>query len=131
MSIATGKKNLSQVCKVLGQITSGLEFGDDEPSYVPINDFVRNATQQMSAWFFEGILHASLLFLISRKLSVANLPDAETHFHAHEFMDATVQPKPIYISLNEIYNIHSMLVQHQSHLVCSHFLNCYSLLTRV
>lgn len=60
----------------------------------------------------------SLHLDIQRKLSVANLPDAETHFHAHEFMDATVQPKPIYISLNEIYNIHSMLVQHQSHLVC-------------
>jgi Ras GTPase-activating-like protein IQGAP2/3 len=34
-------------------------------------------------------------------------------------MDATVQPKPIYISLNEIYTIHAMLLQHQSHLVSS------------
>lgn len=32
-------------------------------------------------------------------------------------MDAAVQPKPIYISPNEIYAIHAMLVQHQNHLV--------------
>jgi len=62
MSIATGKKNLSQICKVLAQISSGLEFGDDEPSYVPINDFVRNATQQLSAWFLEGVFYLCLLF---------------------------------------------------------------------
>jgi Ras GTPase-activating-like protein IQGAP2/3 len=62
MSIAVGKKNLSQICKILAQITSGLEFGDDEPSYVPINDFMRNAIQQMSTWFLEGIVHLSVLF---------------------------------------------------------------------
>ena len=67
MTIATGKKNLSQICKVLAQITSGLEFGDDEPSYVPINDFVRNATQQMTDWFFEGIVHISLLYVCFTK----------------------------------------------------------------
>jgi hypothetical protein len=62
MSIATGKKNLSQISKVLAQITSGLEFGDDEPSYVPINDFMRNAIQQMTAWFFEGVFYSTVLF---------------------------------------------------------------------
>lgn len=45
------------------------------------------------------------------------MPDAETQFHAHEFMDATVQPKPIYISPNEIYTTHSLLLQHQDFLV--------------
>ncbi|KAF8175380.1 hypothetical protein BJ912DRAFT_988665 [Pholiota molesta] len=89
--IATGKKNLSQIAKVLGQITSGL---------YPINDFVRNAIAQLSNWFIQ----------------VADVPDAETQFHAHEFMDATVQPKPIYISPNEIYTIHSLLLQQQEFL---------------
>jgi len=58
---------------------------------------------------------------------VANVSDAETQFHAHEFMDATVQPKPIYISPNEIYNIHSLLIQHQNFLVRSRIL-CHNLL---
>lgn len=119
MSIVTGKKNLSQILRVLTQITSGTEFDDDQPSYVPINDFVRKAIQQMFAWFLEGALRSCVNDEVFYELvSVANVPDAETHFHAHEFMDATVQPKPIYISPNEIYSIHSMLVQHQSKLVC-------------
>lgn len=42
---------------------------------------------------------------------VADVPDAEAHFHAHEFLDATVQPKPIYISPNEVYAMHSLLSQ--------------------
>ena len=32
-------------------------------------------------------------------------------------MDATVQPKPIYISPNEIYSLHTMLLRHQNQLV--------------
>ena len=50
-------------------------------------------------------------------MSVADVPDAERQFHAHEFMDATVQPKSIYISPNEIYTTHSLLIQQQDHLV--------------
>ncbi|KDR83761.1 hypothetical protein GALMADRAFT_236120 [Galerina marginata CBS 339.88] len=100
VNITTGKKNLAQISQVLAQITSSLEFDDDKPSYVPINDFVRKAIQQLSTWFIE----------------VADVPDAEAQFHAHEFMDATVQPKPIYISPNEIYTMHSLLLQHQDFL---------------
>jgi Ras GTPase-activating-like protein IQGAP2/3 len=48
---------------------------------------------------------------------VADVPDAEVQFHAHEFLDATVQPKPIYISPNEIYTMHGLLSQYQGHLV--------------
>jgi Ras GTPase-activating-like protein IQGAP2/3 len=48
---------------------------------------------------------------------VANVSDAETQFQAHEFVDVTVQPKPIYISPNEVYSMHMLLSQHQDHLV--------------
>jgi Ras GTPase-activating-like protein IQGAP2/3 len=51
-------------------------------------------------------------------LIVANVPIAETQFQAHEFLDVTVQPKPIYISPNEVYSMHMLLSQHQDHLVC-------------
>ncbi|KAJ6599083.1 ras GTPase-activating protein [Mycena vulgaris] len=94
------RKNLDQISKVLTQITTGSEFDDDSPKYVPINEFVRRAITEMTAWLLE----------------VANVPDAETHFHAHEFLDATVQPKPIYISPNEIYTIHGLLTQYQDYL---------------
>ncbi|KAJ7129697.1 ras GTPase-activating protein [Mycena epipterygia] len=94
------RKNLDQISKVLTQITTGSEFDDDSPKYVPINEFVRRAITEMTAWLLE----------------VANVPDAESHFHAHEFLDATVQPKPIYISPNEIYTIHGLLTQYQDYL---------------
>lgn len=61
MNITTGKKNLAQISKVLSQITNGFEFGDDMPSYVPINVFVGNAIQQISTWFHDGNIHPSLI----------------------------------------------------------------------
>ena len=48
---------------------------------------------------------------------VADVPDAETQYHANEFLDVTVQPKPIYISPNEVYAMHGLLAQHIDHLV--------------
>ena len=54
MNLATGKKNLVQISKVITQIMNGSEFGDDKPSYVPINDFVRQAIQQITTWLIEG-----------------------------------------------------------------------------
>lgn len=89
------RKNLHQVSKVLTQVTSGSIFGDDTPCYIPINDFVAKTLTRLTAWLIE----------------VANVPDAETQLHAHEFLDATVQPKPIYISPNEIYSMHSLLIE--------------------
>ena len=55
VNTTTAKKNLAQIAKVLGQITSGTEFGDDKPSYIPINDFVRNAIGQLTSWFMQGM----------------------------------------------------------------------------
>ena len=49
--------------------------------------------------------------------TVADVPDAETHYHAHEFLDVTVQPKPIYISPNEVYGMHTLLSKYQDKLV--------------
>jgi hypothetical protein len=57
---------------------------------------------------------------------VANVSDAETQFHAHEFLDVTVQPKPVYISPNEVYSMHTLLAQHLNHLVPFPFLSEHS-----
>ncbi|KAI0775938.1 hypothetical protein BD413DRAFT_469824 [Trametes elegans] len=94
------RKNLAQISKMLTQITNGSEFGDDNPAYIPVNDYVRKSITQFSAWLME----------------VANVPDAETEFHAHEFLDATIQPRPIWISPNEVYSMHTLLSQHLEHL---------------
>ncbi|KAK7470669.1 iqgap-related protein [Stygiomarasmius scandens] len=90
------RKNLAAISKVLTQITSGYEFDSENPNLIPINEFVKRAIPEFSRWL----------------LDVANVPDAESQFHAHEFLDATVQPKPIYISPNEIYSMHGLLEQY-------------------
>lgn len=56
VNITTGKKNLAQISKVLCQITSGTEFGDAKPSYVPMNEFVRKAITPFSEWLIQGSL---------------------------------------------------------------------------
>ncbi|OBZ70404.1 Ras GTPase-activating-like protein rng2 [Grifola frondosa] len=94
------RKNLAQISKMLTQITSGSEFGDDNPSFIPVNDYVRKTISSISSWLIE----------------VANVSDAETEFHAHEFLDATMQPRAIWISPNEVYSVHTLLSQHLAHL---------------
>lgn len=44
--------------------------------------------------------------------AVADVQDAEAQYNANEFLDVAVQPKPIYISPNEVYSMHSLLSQH-------------------
>lgn len=96
IDVAT-RKNLAQISQVLTQIASGFEFSEDTPRYVPINEMVRRSITQMTTWM----------------LQLADVPDAEAHYHAHEFLDATVQPKPIYISPNEVYAMHGLLSKYQ------------------
>jgi hypothetical protein len=50
----SSRKNLAQISKVLSQVTSGSEFGDDTPSYIPINEYVKGAILQITSWLFEG-----------------------------------------------------------------------------
>jgi len=50
----SSRKNLAQISKVLAQVTSGSEFGDDTPSYIPINEYVKKAILQFTTWLFEG-----------------------------------------------------------------------------
>ncbi|CUA76921.1 Ras GTPase-activating-like protein rng2 [Rhizoctonia solani] len=87
------RRNLADISKVLTQISSGYEF--DTPNLASINSFIAANIPTMAAWFLE----------------VADVADAETEYHAHEFIDVTIQPKPVYISPNEIYAMHGILTQ--------------------
>lgn len=48
------RRNLAQISRVLTQISSGKLFNDDNPCYIPINDFVGKAVTQMTTWLLEG-----------------------------------------------------------------------------
>ncbi|KAI1789553.1 hypothetical protein LXA43DRAFT_892818 [Ganoderma leucocontextum] len=94
------RKNLAQISRMLTQITSGSEFSETNLAYLPVNDYVRKTITSITSWLLE----------------VANVSDAETEFHAHEFLDATIQPRPIWISPNEVYSMHRVLSQYVSQL---------------
>ena len=115
----TSRRNLGQISAVIQQIASGVEFNEESASYVAINGYVSTAIQPLSAWFFECTYRtvATHYGHTHDGIAVANVPDPEVQYHAHEFLDATVQPKPIYISPNEIYKIHKLLSDHRTHLV--------------
>jgi len=102
---------------VLAQIASGKIFDEKTPALEPLNSYVQEAIPLWAAWFLYGLSCYSRFHNDSNPSSVADVPDAETHFHAHEFLDVTVQPKPIYISPNEVYSMHKLLAQHLEILV--------------
>ncbi|THH07688.1 hypothetical protein EW145_g3209 [Phellinidium pouzarii] len=99
----SARKNLAQISKMLTQIASGREFGEANPCLHPLDKYVAEAIRQLKTWVFE----------------VADVQDAETQYHANEFLDVAVQPKPIYISPNEVYSMHSLLSQHLDRLMTS------------
>ncbi|PLW35535.1 hypothetical protein PCASD_14368 [Puccinia coronata f. sp. avenae] len=90
------RKNLSEVSKMLNQITVGRLFADDNPYLVPLNEYVCQATDTFINWFY----------------TLVDVEDAEIHFAVDEYLDHTVSTKPvIYISPNEIYLTHSLVAQ--------------------
>jgi Ras GTPase-activating-like protein IQGAP2/3 len=94
-------------------------FGEENPWMMSIKAFVEVAIKQMGDWFLEGeLVDMSRAGMLSQQSLVANVDTAETQYHAHEFLDATVQPKPIYISPNEVYAMHGLLLRHLDALVC-------------
>jgi len=112
------RKNLGEISALLTQITSGALFGEEHPWMMSINTFVEVAIKQMGDWFLEGGLVDVTCTVLIQQSTVANVDSAETQYHAHEFLDATVQPKPIYISPNEVYAMHGLLLKHLDALVC-------------
>ena len=40
---------------MLTQITSGAEFSEDSPAYLPVNDYIRKSIAVISAWLVEGM----------------------------------------------------------------------------
>ena len=49
--------------------------------------------------------------LISEEFLVADVAEPESQLNAYEFLDVAIQPKPIFISPNEVYSMHRLLVQ--------------------
>ncbi|CAO1630340.1 unnamed protein product [Parajaminaea phylloscopi] len=90
------RKNLAEVSKMLTQISNGRLFSDDNPYLQPLNEYVQQASARFTQWLY----------------NVIDVPDAEMQFNADEFLDHTIQQRPvIYISPHEIYSMHLLVAQ--------------------
>jgi len=102
---------------MLTQISTGHIFDNTDISFVPVNDFVKTAVDQMSTWLRGGKRLSCVSVSNSDLTSVSDVPDPEAQLNAYEFLDVAIQPKPIFISPNEVYSMHRFLLQHSQQLV--------------
>lgn len=90
------KRNLGEVAKVLGQVSSGRPFGGENIYLQPLNAFVSESVQRLSS-------------ITSGLISV---PDAESTFDIDEFNDLYAKNKPtLYIKMTDIFAIHTLIAQ--------------------
>ncbi|SGY18090.1 BQ5605_C015g07977 [Microbotryum silenes-dioicae] len=111
------RQNLSEVCKLLNQISVGRLFGEDQPHLQPMNDYIGACVQDFSRWITDCALTrllgggASLTALVIATI-VINVEDAELHFHSDAYVDAVAAHRPvIYISPNDIYSTHGIIAE--------------------
>jgi Ras GTPase-activating-like protein IQGAP2/3 len=98
------KRNLGEVAKVLGQITSGRQFGGDNIYLQPLNAFVAESIERLAE------LTANLIAV----------PDAESTFDIDEFNDLYAKNKPtLYIKMTDIFAIHNLIASELPHLSLS------------
>ncbi|KAL9937212.1 hypothetical protein V8E36_003621 [Tilletia maclaganii] len=95
------RKNLAEISKMLTQIAVGKLFSEDNPYLQPLNEYVSQASVRFTKWLF----------------SVVDVQDAEMQFSASEFLDHAANQRPvIYISPNEIYSMHALVLGQMDHL---------------
>lgn len=101
---------------MLNQISVGRLFGADQEYLMPMSDFITSSAAEFTQWIFERTVpsfrrraQVSLNLLCP---AVIHIEDAETYFRADEYVDAAASRRPvIYISPNDIYATHSILVE--------------------
>ncbi|KAI0000722.1 hypothetical protein F4779DRAFT_604593 [Xylariaceae sp. FL0662B] len=90
------KRNLGEVAKVLGQVSSGRPFGGENIYLQPLNAFVGESIERFA-------------HITGDLISVA---DAESTFDIDEFNDLYAKNRPtLYIKMTDIFAIHTLVAQ--------------------
>ncbi|KAF2737637.1 ras GTPase activating protein-like protein [Polyplosphaeria fusca] len=88
-------RNLGEVAKVVGQISSGRLFGGENVYLQPLNSYITEAIDR----------------LLDIWSNLINIRDAETQFDIDAFNDLYARTKPtLYIKLADIFAIHNLVV---------------------
>jgi Ras GTPase-activating-like protein IQGAP2/3 len=90
------RKNLAEISKMLQQIAVNRKFEGDQIHLSPMNDYVVKSADKMTSYFRR----------------VTDIPSADDHFQMSNLYDFAKTSKPvIYISPQEIFNLHALLVE--------------------
>lgn len=90
------KRNLSEVAKVLMQVTTGKLFSGENIFLQPLNAYVGTAIERM------GMIFAAMIDVV----------DAEHTFDIDEFNDLYSKTKPtLYIKMTDIFAIHNLITK--------------------
>ncbi|CAG8437380.1 10108_t:CDS:10 [Acaulospora colombiana] len=95
------RKSLAEISKMLNQISVGKLFSEDNMYLQPLNEYVSYAANRFSKFFKD----------------VTDIGEAEAFFGIDEFDDLARTHNPIiYISPQEIYSTHELLLQQLDHI---------------
>ncbi|KAL2823670.1 hypothetical protein BDW59DRAFT_95564 [Aspergillus cavernicola] len=97
------KRNLSEIAKVIAQVSSGRLFGAENVYLQPLNTYIADSIQRL------GNIWGDMI----------SVQDAETYFDIDEFNDLYAKTKPtLYIKMSDIFSIHQLVASNIHH-VCS------------
>ncbi|XP_067211920.1 ras GTPase-activating-like protein IQGAP1 isoform X1 [Linepithema humile] len=92
------RKNLASIAKVLQFSTSKKGFGEEAPHLECLNHFIIACHEKFKNFF----------------RYCCRVEDLEEHFNIHEYTEATlIQSPEIYISLQEICEVHTLMLNYQ------------------
>uniref|UniRef100_A0A4W4GGQ6 IQ motif containing GTPase activating protein 1 n=1 Tax=Electrophorus electricus TaxID=8005 RepID=A0A4W4GGQ6_ELEEL len=99
------RRNLGSIAKMLQHAASNKMFLGDNAHLNPINEYLTNSYQKFRRFF----------------LAACDVPSLEDKFNVDQYSDLVTVSKPvIYISIGEIINTHTLLLDHQDAIAPEH-----------
>uniref|UniRef100_A0A3Q2YRT8 IQ motif containing GTPase activating protein 1 n=1 Tax=Hippocampus comes TaxID=109280 RepID=A0A3Q2YRT8_HIPCM len=99
------RRNLGSVAKMLQHAASNKMFLGDNAHLNPINEYLSNSYQKFRRYF----------------LTACDVPTLEDKFNVDQYSDLVTVTKPvIYISIGEMINTHTLLLDHQDAIAPEH-----------
>ncbi|XP_057692899.1 ras GTPase-activating-like protein IQGAP1 [Corythoichthys intestinalis] len=99
------RRNLGSVAKMLQHAASNKMFLGDNAHLNPINEYLSNSYQKFRRYF----------------LTACDVPSLEDKFNVDQYSDLVTVTKPvIYISIGEMINTHTLLLDHQDAIAPEH-----------
>ncbi|KAM6981261.1 ras GTPase-activating-like protein IQGAP1 [Aplochiton taeniatus] len=99
------RRNLGSIAKMLQHAASNKMFLGDNAHLNPINEYLSNSYQKFRRFF----------------LAACDVPSLEDKFNVDQYSDLVTLTKPvIYISIGEIINTHTLLLDHQDAIAPEH-----------